>query len=165
MEASLLPQSITAALAELYRSQGKLKEADEQYRPLAAELKAHIRSPESLRTEYSARSFLDIVESAGRFYTERGDFTTTESFYRLLWPTEVRPVVGVVVRWNDEIYAKTLLAQAPVSCVDSMIRILNSYAALLTQAGREPEAAEISHGVGRLEQRKSAQWRRPNNSR
>jgi tetratricopeptide (TPR) repeat protein len=150
----ILRHSTSARLAELYRSQGKLKEADERYRPLAEGLKTIRR--EYLTGEYTASSYLEIIEGAGRFYAGRGDVATAESFYRLVWPADVRPQVRVLVVWPEEVYAKTIMALAPVSCVDSMIRILHSYETLLAGAGRQREADEISHGVARLEQRKSA---------
>jgi hypothetical protein len=147
-----------AGLAELYRKQGRVNEADQHYRPLAETLKA--LTGEASRHEGIAHSYLDIVESAGQFYAERGDVAAAESFYRLVFPAEARPSVQTVPIW-PEAYSKSLLAIAPTSCLDSMIRILESYSTLLEKAGRARDASLLSHGIGRLVERKIAEDGRP----
>ncbi|HYH86058.1 MAG TPA: tetratricopeptide repeat protein, partial [Pyrinomonadaceae bacterium] len=150
-----LRHATRARLAEFYRGQGRVKEADEQYRPLARRLKEVRR--DYLTHEGIAQSYLDIIEGAGRFYTERGDTAAAESFYRLVWPEGVAPSVSVIPVWPEELYEKTMMAIAPASSIDKMIRILESYAALLEKAGRERDAGLISHGVVRLQWRKLAE--------
>jgi hypothetical protein len=151
LNAYMLRHVMSARLAELYRSQGRLKEADEQYRPLAAKLKA--MAPSSLRFEHDAQGYLEIVEKAGQFYTERGDIITAESFYRLIVPEELWPSTKVLVRWPEDAYAQSLMGQAPDSCVKQMIRILDSYTDLLKKAGRERETESIRIGIRHLRDR------------
>ncbi len=147
----LLRHALSARLADVYRAAGRFKEADEQYRPLAERLKADVR-PDFLAVPVNAERYLYIVESAARFYAERGDAAAAESFYLLVWPPEIRPVVRTVPQW-PEAYAKSLPAIAPASSLDAVVRILESYAALLTKQGRTRDADLIEHGVVRVKER------------
>ena len=152
----LLRHGLSARLAEVYRAQGKLKEADAQYRPLAEQLKTGNPSSdvrfELLGNPFNAERYLRIVEGAGRFYSERGDARAAESFYLLVWPTEIRPVVRTIPQW-PEAYSKSLLETVPASSLDAVIRILESYAALLKKEGRGRDADLIDFGVSRVRER------------
>jgi tetratricopeptide (TPR) repeat protein len=147
----LLRHALSARLADIYRAHGRLKEADEQYRPLAGLLKKEVRD-DWLAAPANAERYLYIVESAARFYAERGDAAAAESFYLLVWPAEIRPVVRTVPQW-PEAYEKSLLATAPASSLDAVVRVLESYAALLTKQGRARDADLIEHGVVRAKER------------
>lgn len=74
-----------------------------------------------------------------------------ESFYLLVWPPKIRPVVRVIPRWPEACPA-SLMATAPVSSLDAVVRILESYAALLTKQGRVRDAGLIEHGVARVKE-------------
>ncbi len=156
--ALFLQHASRVRLAEIYSTQGRVNEAGEQYRPLAETLKG-IRG-DVFRNEDIAHGYLDIVESAGKFYAERGDVTAAESFYELVFPREAWPSVRTVPDW-PEAFSKSLVAMAPTSSLDSMVRILESYAALLEKAGRARDAGLISHGVVRLVERKVAEEGQP----
>lgn len=143
----LLRLSLSARLAELYRSQGRFKEADDLYRPMAERLKKDVKN----NTDYNAEQYLDIVEKAGQFFSERGDTAAAESFYLLVWPEEIRPTVLTVPSW-PEAYSKSLMATAPVTSVETITRILEAYSALLTKTGRS-RSDMTSHGIARMVQR------------
>ncbi|MET0625245.1 MAG: tetratricopeptide repeat protein, partial [Pyrinomonadaceae bacterium] len=147
----LLRHALSARLAEVYRAHGRLKEADEQYRPLAELLKKEVRG-DWLAAGVNAERYLYVVESAARFYAERGDAAAAESFYLLVWPTEIRPVVRTVPQW-PEAYAKSLLATAPASSLGAAVRVLESYAALLKKQGRDRDADLIDFGIARARER------------
>ncbi len=150
IDANLLRHSLSAALAEVYVTQNRTREADEQYKTLAEKLKAIPN--DSLTREYNAKNYLRIIQLAGKFYTNQNNLAAAESFYRLVWPEEVRPTVRTAVDWPEENYAKSVLALAPDSCVEQMIEILNSYAELLKKSppARDPN---IEFGIERLKAR------------
>lgn len=149
-EAHLLRHSLSARLAEFYSSQNRLTEADELYKPLAEKLKT-IPST-SLGYEENALNYLRIVQTAGKFYTQQKNIAAAESFYKLVWPENVRPVVRTIPQWPEDNYAKSILALAPDSCVEQMIEILNAYGELLKNAppSRDPN---IEFGILRLQER------------
>ena len=153
LDPTLLRHAFSARLAEVYRAQGRLKEADAQYRPLAERLKADVR-PDFLGFPANAERYLGIIEGAARFYSERGDEAAAASFYLLVWPPEIRPARGAIgiVTW-PEAYSKSLLETAPVSSLDAVVRVLESYAALLTKQGRGRDADLIEIGVERVKMR------------
>ncbi|HJU91400.1 MAG TPA: hypothetical protein VJ656_00580, partial [Pyrinomonadaceae bacterium] len=146
----LLRHLMSAKLGELYASQNRLKEADEQFKLLPEKLKRV--SQDSLANSDIAKNFLEVVQIAGTFYTKQNNIAAAESFYKLVWPENVRPVVRVLVVWPEENYAKSILALAPDSCVPQMIEILNSYLELIKKAppSRDPN---IEFGIQRLRQR------------
>lgn len=146
----LLRHALSARLAEVNRALGRPEEADEQYRHLLGPLTSVKR--EFLDVPVNAERYLYAVESAGRFYSERGDPAAAESFYVLVWPATIRPVVQTLVVWPDA-YSESLLAQAPASSLDAVIRILESYAALLKKQGRDRDADLIDFGVNRVRER------------
>jgi tetratricopeptide (TPR) repeat protein len=148
--ALFLQHASRARLAEIYAKQGRVNEADEQYRLLAETLKGAIG--DVLKDGNIAHSYLDIVEKAGRFYFERGDTAAAESFYLLVWPREIRPTVTTLVFW-PEAYSKSLMELAPLSSVGNIIRILESYSALFTKTGRTHDETLISHGIARMQER------------
>ena len=150
VDPQLARHALAARLAEAYRAQGRDKEADGLYRPLAPLLK-DVRQ-ELLRHEVNAERYLRVVENAGRFYAERGDAALAESFYALVWPQEIRPVVNTVPQW-PEAYSESLPAQAPASSLDAVIRVLEAYAVLLKKQGRDRDADLIDFGVGRVKER------------
>src|SRR5687768_9617340 len=144
----LLRHSMTARLAEVYANQGRFKEAHELYRPLAEQLKTEVNT----NSRNNVENYLYITEKAGRFYSERGDTAMAESFYRLVWPQEIRPTVSTFVNW-PKAYSNSLMETAPLSYVGDIIRILESYSALLTKTGRSHEEAMLSHGIVRMQER------------
>lgn len=144
----LLRHSMTARLAEVYATQGRFKEAHELYGPLAEQLKKGVNT----NSRSNVENYLYITETAGRFYSERGDTAAAESFYRLVWPQEIRPTVSTFVNW-PEAYSKSLMETAPISCAGDIIRILESYSNLLTKTGRTHEETMLSHGIGRMRER------------
>ncbi|MCA1619494.1 MAG: tetratricopeptide repeat protein [Acidobacteria bacterium] len=146
----LLRHALSTRLAEVNRAQGRLKEADEQYRHLLGPLTSVKR--EFLDVPVNAERYLYVVESAGRFYSERGDAAAAESFYLLVWPPAIRPVVRTLVVWPDA-YSDSLPETAPASSLDAVIRILESYAALLKKQGRDRDADLIDFGVNRVRER------------
>ena len=150
IDANLLRHLMSARLAELYANQSRFKEADEQYKPLLEKLGKVTR--DSFPSDYNARNYLEIVQKAGRFYTSQNNFAAAESFYKLVWPEDVRPVVRTAPDWPEENYAKSILALAPDSSVPQMIEILNSYAELMKKAppARDPN---IEFGILRLQAR------------
>ena len=144
----LLRLSLSARLAEIYHSQGRVKESDDLYRPMAGQLKKDVKNYGGDNVE----DYLDIIEEAGQFFTDRGDTAAAESFYLLVWPQEIRPTVLTVPSW-PEAYSKSLMATVPVTSSRSVIRILEAYAVLLAKTGRTRESDMISHGVQRMQER------------
>lgn len=148
IDPALLRLSISGRLAEVYRSQGRMKDAEDLYRPMAEQLQKEVKNNSGINTA----DYLDLVEQAGRFFSERGDTAAAEAFYLLVWPPEIRPAVSVVPVWPDA-YAKSLMATAPITSVPSIVRILESYSALLATKDRGRESDLVSHGIGRMHER------------
>ncbi len=148
IDPALLRLSISVRLAEIYRSQGRRKEADDEYGSFALRLRKEVKSTDGRNAE----DYLNLVEKAGHYFSERGDAAAAELFYLLVWPPEIRPTVRTVPLW-PEAYSKSLLATAPVSSIPRIIRILEAYSALLAKTGRTRESDLISHGVARMQER------------
>jgi tetratricopeptide (TPR) repeat protein len=136
VNAVVLRQTTRARLAELYRSLGRLKEADEQYKPLAERLKPI--TPEDLINGRTFQDYLDIIERAGRFYSQQGEAATAEKFYQLLLPKDA---------------PERLLNAVPDSCAESMLRILRSYAETLEKLGNKKEASNVGDMASILQKR------------
>jgi tetratricopeptide (TPR) repeat protein/energy-coupling factor transporter ATP-binding protein EcfA2 len=150
IDARLLRHLLSAKLGDLYANQNRLKEADEQFKALPEKLKQVSR--DSLTFDYHARHYLEVVQLGAKFYTSQNNVPAAESFYKLVWPEDVRPVVRTIPVWPEENYKRSILALAPDSCVQQMIEILNSYNELLEKA-QPTRNANIEFGLQRLRER------------